>query len=534
MKLINFDIDTVTDLSSWRSLTIFAAYRLFLAIVLFGVFYQGLPPSFLGSANPQLYSWISQFYVFVAIVFLIFTGKRWGMFLLQTSIQLVLDIFVITLLLHASGGLTTGLGSLLVVVVVAGGTLVPSRMTAFIAATATLSVLLEVGYTQIAGDGITKYSHAGMLGATFFATALLAQLLSRKMQKSQRLVEQREQDVANLALLNQHIISRMQTGVLVVDSAGNVTLSNKSARLLLGINESDREQSDLKILVPELAKQIWNRKHSTQAVFEPFQARTYLPEVSARTTELDSGEILIYIENSSATAQQAQQLKLASLGRLTASIAHEIRNPLASISHAGEILAESNSNSEKIIKLTDIIQRNSVRVNDIIETILQMSRRKTVEKTTLVLVPWIEKLIKEFCEIKSVDDKTIIFVYYAPLAKIQMDAGQLRQVMWNLLENAWHYSKADNSLPQVQIKLDIDEQDVTIDVSDNGTGVSEKAMSGLFEPFHSQRQGGTGLGLYLARELCQANGARLNYLLDENKRCCFRISFPIEQQENLK
>lgn len=533
MKLLRVNTDTSTDPSSWRTLAIFSGYRLFLAVMLFGMFYLRLPPEFLGKTHPSLYQWVSQAYLFSALIFIVFTSKRWGGFVPQTTIQLVIDILVITLLLYASGGLKTGLGSLLVVVVVAGGILVPSRIAAFIAAIATLSVLLQAGYAQIA-DGITKYSHAGMLGATFFVTALVAQVLSQKIQKSQILVEQREKDVANLALLNTHIISRMQTGVLVIDSLGHVALSNESARLLLGIPNDMEEHSELKALSPKLAQQVWNWKHHNALVFEPFQARDDLPEVSVRATELDSGEILVYIDNTSAMAQQAQQLKLASLGRLTASIAHEIRNPLGAISHAGELLAESISADKNMLKLTDIIQRHSARVNGIIETILQMSRRHSVEKTVLILAPWVENFVKEFCEIKQIDDGAIAFSSSVPLAKIHMDKEQLHQVMWNLLENAWHYSNVEKPIPQIEIKLEMYEQEIIMDVSDNGTGVSEKALARLFEPFHSQRQGGTGLGLYLARELCQANGARLNYLADDGKGCCFRISFPVEQYEKLK
>lgn len=534
MRFPSFIAHQTADPQSWRALTVFAGYRLFLAAMLFFVCYFDLPPDFLGESNPDLYDTVSLFYLFTALVLLVFTSKRWGKFESQTLIQLVIDIVVITLIFHTSGGLKTGLGSLLVVVVVAGGALVPGRLAAFIAAIATLSVLLEASYAQIAGDGVAKYSHAGMLGATFFATALLAQTLAKKMQQSQVLAEERGRDVAKLALLNEHIISRLQTGVLVIDAHGRVTLSNESASAMLGLSENNHDGEELKQLVPQLAKQLWNWNHHQLGAFTPFQARVDLPEVLASATILDSGEILVYIENTSATAQQAQQLKLASLGRLTASIAHEIRNPLGAISHAGEILAETYDNDQTIKKLTNIIQRHSERVNGIIETILQMSRRKTVQLKMVVLAPWLSKFVTEFREIKHIDDSALVFVDLAPLAKTQVDAEQLQQVLWNLLENAWHYSDKNKPAPQVKIELTTNEHEVNIDISDNGDGVSEKALVGLFEPFHSQRQGGTGLGLYLARELCQANGARLNYLAGDHKRCCFRISFPLEEQEKVQ
>lgn len=520
------------DPATWRALTVFAGYRFFLAGVLFFVFYLKLPPEFLGSVDPRLYSTISQLYLLVSLVLLVFTLKRWGYVDSQIKVQLVIDIVALTMLIHASGGLPTGLGSLMLVVVVAGGALVPGRLAAFIAAIATLAILLEVSYSQIAGDGATKYSQAGLLGATFFVTAWLAQWLSQKMQSSQVLAEQRAQDVANLAVLNQHIISRLQIGVLALDAHGSVTLFNESARQLLGI-ERTVPGFNLKQMAPDLAEQIWLWQHHNPEPFEPFQARPDLPEVRASATKLDSGETLVYIENTSAMAQQAQQLKLASLGRLTASIAHEIRNPLGAISHAGELLAEQKATDPSMQKLTGIIQRHSQRVNSIIETILQMSRRKTVEPAAVVLATWLDRFLNEFRELKGVKEGEISLTIEVPLAKVAMDPEQLHQVMWNLLDNAWYYSDADQPLPRVRVVLAKDDSAITIDVTDNGPGVAEDVREHLFEPFHSQRRGGTGLGLYLARELCQANGARLSFLPDELQSSRFRISFPGEWQEYL-
>ena len=236
----------------------------------------------------------------------------------------------------------------------------------------------------------------------------------------------------------------------------------------------------------------------------------------------------MFIENTTALAQQAQQLKLASLGRLTASIAHEIRNPLSAISHAGELLAESLSHDASVSKLTGIIQRHSVRMNSIIETILEMSRRKNVEPTVVVLSPWLEKLVEEYCEIKHIPARQIALISSVPLARICTDEEQLHQVMWNLIDNAWHYADKEQEQP-VEIRITLQADDINIDVIDNGAGVSPQAMQHLFEPFHSERSGGTGLGLYLARELCQANGARLNYLHEFGS--CFRISYPMQRQE---
>lgn len=515
------------DQASWRALTLFSGYRLFLAAVLFVVFYLQLAPEFIGKKYPLLHHYVSLSYLMVAVLLVIFSSRRWGIFITQCSLQLIIDIVALALIIHAAGGLQSGLGALLVVVVVAGGALIPGRLAVFIAAIATLSVLLEALYAEFVGVGQSHFAQAGMLGAIFFITALLAHLLSRTMQRSQLLAEQQAQDLNKLASLNQHIIRRMQVAVLVVDEQGYVTLCNQSAAQYMGI-ENAPSHFLLKQYVPELAEQIWRWKQHLPDVFEPFHARADLPQLLARASELDSGEIVVFLENTTALAQQAQQLKLASLGRLTASIAHEIRNPLSAISHASELLAETLSHNDSVSKLTTIIQRHSVRMDNIIDTILEMSRRKHIEPTVVVLSPWLEKLLEEYREIKHIPAEQIVLNSAVPLARICTDEEQLHQVMWNLIDNAWHYADKQQELP-VEIRITSQTDEIHIDVIDNGAGVTPLAMEHLFEPFHSERVGGTGLGLYLARELCQANGARLSYLPELGS--CFRVSYPVQRQE---
>lgn len=517
--------------ANWRALRLFSGYRIFLASVLFFVFYLQLSPEFFGQKYPTLYFNVSVIYLFSSVLLLLLTSQQWGDFQQLCMAQLLFDIVALFLVIHTSGGLQTGLGALLVVIVVAGGALVPGRLAALIAAVATLSVLFEASYAYFESSHANQLGQAGILGAIFFITALLAQLLSRVVQQSQNLAEQRRLDIYKLAMLNQHIISRMQVAVLVLDEQGKVTLLNASAQKLLAL---DSLQTGFKLIekVPILAAQVSRWREYDMEAFVPFQISADSPELTARANRLDSGEVIIFFEDSTQLAQQAQQLKLASLGRLTASIAHEIRNPLSAISHAGELLAEQPENQKETTqKLTQIIQRHSARVNTIIETILQMSRRKNVEPSTIVLATWLEKFTEEFCEIKQLLKQHIKLEIHSPLARIWSDPQQLHQVMWNLLENALHYADLTAAAP-ITLRLDKNNETIMIDVIDNGPGVNETKQSHLFEPFYSERIGGTGLGLYLARELCQANGARLNYL--HTPKPCFRISYPLEQQESLQ
>jgi two-component system sensor histidine kinase PilS (NtrC family) len=533
---INFEsVLNSTHPSSWRELRLFSWYRLILTILLVCAFYLKYPTSFLGESHPNFYINVVISYVVIALGFLFFTAKKWGPFQLQVLTQITIDLVIIIILIHASGGLKTGLGSLMVVVVVVAGALIPGRMAIFISAIATLMILLQAIYSQFIKISVSDYSQAGMLGATLFITALLSQTLSKKILENQKLAEQRQQDVKKMAMLNEHIISRMQTGVIVVSPSGQIRLNNQAVLKMLGMNQDKGHQHEvLSQWCPQLAKQLSSWKQHLPHSFEPFQAKSELPQVLASAMKLESGDFVLYVENTTATAQQVQQLKLASLGRLTASIAHEIRNPLGAISHAGELLAETNQDDRQVRKLTDIIDRHTSRVNKIIDTILEMSRRKKVNPQVVVLETWLIQFVDEFSEHNGIDKNKIKVSTLSPLATVLLDPEQLYQIILNLVENAWHYSTDDDNMPRVEIKLSRVKTDVHVDISDNGPGVSDSTLPQLFEPFCSERTGGTGLGLYLARELAQANGAWLNYVPEESGKSRFRMVIPMKNRENLE
>jgi two-component system sensor histidine kinase PilS (NtrC family) len=240
---------------------------------------------------------------------------------------------------------------------------------------------------------------------------------------------------------------------------------------------------------------------------------------------------LIFLEDMARMAQQAQQLKLASLGRLTASIAHEIRNPLGAISHAEQLLAETADDNPAEKRLLQIIHTNTTRVNDIIENVLQLSRRDRAMPEDLPLKDWLENFLHEFVHSQKCDPADISLHIQPDDCSVHMDATQLHQVLWNLCQNGLRHSQEYPAQPKVELHagLSEDSKKVFLDVIDHGLGVAPEAIPNIFEPFFTTETKGSGLGLYIARELCEANQARLSYVAIPTGGACFRVEFSDKQ-----
>ncbi|OQW93691.1 MAG: hypothetical protein BWK79_09785, partial [Beggiatoa sp. IS2] len=351
----------------WRPLYLFNLYRLTVALTFTITVIVGVAPSFLGESNTQLFIFTGLCYCIFAIFCFFTILRRWPSFNIQVLSQVLIDIFIITLLMHASGGVGSGLGLLLAVIVAGGSLLTEGRTAIFFAAIASLAVLIHVALADMYGwFYATSYTHASMLGTAFFATAILAYVLAKRARASEALAKQRGVHLQYLSQLNAQIVQHIQSGILVVNVVGRVRLINEAARRLLGFSDQPHGHA-LASVTPELAKLLtqWRNNGGGNSVPQLFSPATGEVDVLATFTELDRAgavSVLIVLEDATLMNQRAQQLKLASLGRLTASIAHEIRNPLSAISHAGQLLAESPDLSRADIRLTKIIGTHSQRV----------------------------------------------------------------------------------------------------------------------------------------------------------------------------
>jgi two-component system, NtrC family, sensor histidine kinase PilS len=332
--------------------------------------------------------------------------------------------------------------------------------------------------------------------------------------------------------LNEYIIQHLRESIVVVDDDDHIRLINESAvkHLSPATLEAAAEQR-LSDVSPELKEQLtlWrggSKTDKTRMAFASPDGTTVQPHFAPLGGDRNSG-VVIFLEDTSLIAERVQQAKLAALGRLSASIAHEIRNPLGAMSHAGQLLAESPSIGSAEQRLTDIIRVNARRVSQIVESVLALSRRGQTKPERLQLSPWIEDFAREFVQTLELYEGALTVVDSSPDIEVRMDPTHLHQILWNLCDNAVKYASVAAGAIAVELSCGLLEPSGRpfLEVADRGPGITPDKVEQIFEPFYTGQPGGTGLGLYISRELAERNGATLRYQARPGGGSAFRIVF---------
>jgi two-component system sensor histidine kinase PilS (NtrC family) len=518
----------------WRVLAVLNLYRVLVPLALLGLYSLGGARGF-AVYSSQVFFGATVFYFCFGLVSVLFVRQRLASAQVQTILQASVDMFVLVLLLHTCGGVASGLGVLFLVPVGALAFLLPPRSALFLAAVAAIAILADTIWQQLGGTtDINSYATAGLLGAVLFVTAGGASFAAGRMRESEALVRQRDVDLANLAELSQYIVQHLRESILVVDAADKIRLINESAAEILGDNHAVPGA-----LVGEVSPRLlyslstWRQReideNSPSSFVAADGARVIQPHFAPLGAE--PGPTLIFLEDTSLLAERVQQSKLAALGRLSASIAHEIRNPVGAMSHAGQLLSESPQIGPDERRLTDIIQSNSERVSTIINNVLQLSKREPTKLTRLLLGDWLEDFLEEFCATMQVRESQIGVHEDEDDLEVRIDPSHLHQVVWNLCDNAMKYGEAFEGI-SFDIKLGRlnPSSRPYLEVTNRGPNIEPKSVDRIFEPFFTGRKGGTGLGLFIARELCQLNRSILLYEVRSGGGSTFRIVFSDPQR----
>lgn len=511
----------IPEKQAWQLLTVYFIYRFVLASS-FGIFFHWrFGPSLLGSIDSKLFGLTAIVYFIVTAIlgFCVFLRKPGYSFLAQVFI--FTDIVFLTLLMHASGGISSGLGMLIAVAIAAGGLLIGGRCALVFAAIASLAILAaEVYAAQNQLYRQSYYTYAGMLGAAYFAIALLSLVMARRSEQMMKLTDQQQQTIVQLEELNRYVIQHMQSGIIITGQDQTVLMANQSALRLTHLTNTptllDGFSGNLATSFME-----WQNKPEKNQFMLEFAGEAEIQCRIIRLPMQPNDFCMLILEDGALYNQRVQQSKLASLGRLTASIAHEIRNPLGAISHAGQLLSENPQIDAQDRRLIEIIKTNSGRVNHIIEDILNLSRRTESTRQSINLNHWLVDYLDNFYLEKSVATGVFRLFQEDNVLRAVIDSGHLKQIMDNLCQNALRYGRPD--LGEIRIKLLGTANGPCIEVSDNGSGISPEHQKQLFEPFFTTSASGTGLGLYICRELAELNQAKLSYILSDEKRSCFRL-----------
>ena len=533
----------MNSIAYWNSLRYLAVARLLIAGILSAVVPPYVKRFEIGLLqNVALFFATAAAYVIFAFLALLIVAKVRRRFTVQLWVHVLMDFIFLGVLVFAAGGPRSGFGLLLVAPVAGAAILVSLRSALFIAATASI-ILLAQSLALASRDETSDpgFFAAAVTGIVLFSISAIVNRLARRLAIEEARAKQRGDDLRNQLLVNQLVIAELTDGVVIFSSDGKARVMNRAAHQMLGGQLSSSGPanpgmgSTLSGFMPSgpawdvIAQQLgqWQSNGQSNAFSVDVNLlrdsglgnsdntsrrvrMRFLSTQGAIVTQ-GRGDVVLVMEDLDRIEDQAQQLKLASMGRLSASIAHEIRNPLGAIRHANSLLAESLAKDAipARMRLAGIVEDNTVRINRIIEDVLSIARRDRAAPEDIDLATFFESFLPEFTAQHKVRGERLD-VQLESIKPIRFDENQLRQLMVNLLINALRYSTDTAASVKIEWR-DVGTDSLELSVRDNGPGLPESMLPHLFEPFMTTESRGTGLGLYLARELCHANAATIRY-----------------------
>jgi two-component system sensor histidine kinase PilS (NtrC family) len=516
-----------------RELYLFALYRTLEAALLALMAFSPFGGLIGEPRDPFLAGTVAIAYLPMALALMLASRRDHSSLAWQACVGVGVDIVVAALITHAVPVAAPGVAMMLLFNVGAAALLVPLPLAMGTAAVAAGAVVGEYLWNTLGGAPAERpFAEVLMFSVSFFAMATVSNLLGRQMRESHAVADLRAAEAANLNEVNGLIIRRMRIGVLLVDGSGFVRLANEAALMLLGdidlvVNGKPR---NLRNIAPELATRLqdWRKSDVTSDAPILLGAEEQQVEVLPRFARLlvDGETTLVFLDDTSLVSRRAESLTLAAMGRFSASLAHEIRNPLAAISYATQLLEESNNLDDGDRRLLQIVHQQCMRTNGIVESVLGLARRERAQPENIDLVGFVRRFLEEYLETIPPDLDDIKLSHGIPSLPVLVDPRHLQQVLTVLLQNSLRYGRMPGQPARVILRVERRGDSPVIEVLDRGPGIPDAVVAQLFRPFFTTSEHGTGLGLYIARELCRANGANLEYVAVPAGGACFRLTLP--------
>ncbi|MEO5565516.1 MAG: HAMP domain-containing sensor histidine kinase [Luteimonas sp.] len=513
--------------SQFRDLYIYSLYRVLeaalLTLLLFGPVRELLPTPL----HPLLAKATAVAYLAVSVPLLYWALREVGL-RGQVMVGLVIDIAVAFLAVHAIPSAASGIALLLIFNVGASALLLPLRYGLAGGALAGAAMIGEFIWSTLGSNRTDRpLAEPLMFAVSFLSIAMLTHLLGRQIRESQALADRRGDELADMAAVNELIIRRMRTGVLLVDADGSIRLANEAALLQLGDHGGERKLVDV---APELAERLTLWLQTGISEESSLRMGNEQPEVLPRFARLLAygDAALVFLDDTSLVSRRAESLTLATLGRFSASLAHEIRNPLAAINYATQLLQESSDINVAHQRLLHIIHSQCQRTNGIVENVLGLARRERASADHIDLAAFAQRFVEDYKQVLPPDSGTVVVGGMTQVHAL-VDPRHLQQVMTVLVQNALSHWHLPGDPAQVTVEVHVTGGRPTLDVRDRGPGIAAEAREQLFSPFFTTSELGTGLGLYIARDLCRANEATLDYIDLDDGSSCFRVTLPDPQ-----
>lgn len=424
-----------------------------------------------------------------------------------------------------------------------------------VAAVASLTMLGAASLLAGDADATTPLMQAGLAGAGLFAIAALTSELAVRLAREERTARSTLALARQQALLNRLVIEEMQDGVLVVDRQGHIRAANPAALTLIGapigphparlrLRDKPAWQPLAQAIDRAYASGSWPESgRDIRLALTPDEARTLrlrLRFTRKRAPDFDEAMCVLFIEDVRTLRARAQQEKLAAMGRVSAGIAHEIRNPLAAIAQANALLSE-DLHDPALSKLADIVADNAARLRRIVDDVLAVAPASVDSSHSLIDLPTQARAIgEEWLRTNNLVDVDRLPLRWDlpqhPLA-VRFAVDHLRRVMVNLLDNAWRHGSRQPGTIRIAIDTAMRSAAgpfVVLNISSDGAAITPDVERHLFEPFFSTASRGSGLGLYICRELCERYGAHIEYRAgNQSGRAVniFAVTMPLHASE---